>query len=191
MNIIEKLNKMELKNLQNIDYTKLLTKVKGRPDLLITIGAIVAAVFISSKIYIHNSGKMDSTKKEIKALEEKITAINNYKQKEEELKQFVSHIPEPINGNNLMNLLTDLAVKRQIQIESFSPSADRNTPLSDMSGLILNLSSDDYKNLWLFIHDIEQSAYPIHIHRLKASSNQGSKLSMQLEIVAVNLEKHE
>jgi Tfp pilus assembly protein PilO len=130
-------------------------------------------------------------------LEEKTAGLDNYKKSQAELKEFIAQIHEPINEDNLMNLLTDFAVKRQIQIESFSPSQRKNTPLHETAGLTLNLSAGDYKNLWLFIHDIEESAYPIHIGACRISrsdqgsnsNREGSQFKVQLEIFSVSLKK--
>jgi len=188
--IINKLNKINVNDLKNIDHVKLLNSIKGRPDILLITAAVAAALLGSCKIVGQSQGEMKSTKEKIRVLEEKVTAIKDYKSSQSQLQEFTSQIPEPVDGDSLMNVLTDFASKRQIKIESFSPSKSRSETLYDTASLQLNVVSEDYKNLWLFIRDIEDSNRPIHIKRLKTSpSAAGSKISVQMEIITVNLKK--
>ena len=202
MDIIEKLNKINVKELQNIDYQKLLANIKTRPDIIIIAIAVAGTIFFCSKIYGDNQTKITTARTEIKNLEKKIEAIEKYKKRQDDLQGFVTQIPGPISEDNLINLITDFAVKHHVQIESFSPANKGTMPLYETAGLNLNLSVKDYKNLWLFIHDIEESAYPIHIGRWRASleggqtqtergqlPHQEEKLLVQIEIVSVNVKK--
>lgn len=202
MNIIEKLNKIDVNDLKNIDYQKLLVGIKGRPDIMIIAAAVIGALLACSKIYGNNQHEIRAAREEITSLEDKISSIEEYKKSQAELQNFIAEIPEPVNEDNLLTLITDFAVKRQIQIESFSPTQKEKAPLHETSGLNLFISATDYKNLWLFINDIETSSYPIRVERWHASiggttgtqpqaKEEGIRIQVQLEIASVNVTKSE
>ena len=80
----------------------------------------------------------------------------------------------------------------KLAIESFLPAPGRGGALYEMAGISLNISANDYKNLCLFIHDIEEAPQPIHINKLKLTpSAEGTEIGVQLEIALVNLKKHD
>jgi hypothetical protein len=195
MNIIEKLNKIDVKELQTIDYAKSFNKLKSQPEVIVSAAVILVAIFLSFKIYNNTQDEMKSEQRKIKALEEKIAAYEGYKNAQADFNKFIEKIPQPISDDNLMNLLTDFADKRKVRIESFSPLGGKNSPLADTSGLSLIMSTEDYKNLWLFIHDIEESNSPIYISRLKILPAEGkegastTKIGVQLDVISVNIKK--
>lgn len=202
MNIIEKLNKIDVNDLKNIDYQKLLGGLKGRPDIIIIAVAVIGTILACSRIYSNNQNVIRTARAEIINLENKISSIEKYKKSQTELENFVAEIPEPVNEDNLMTLITDFAVKRQVQIESFSPTQKEKAPLHETNGLNLFISATDYKNLWLFINDIETSSYPIRVEKWHASVGsstdtrqqpqpEGIRIQVQLEIASVNVTKNE
>ena len=157
------LNKIDIKDLKNIDYVKLAQVIKKRPDALINTVAIVGLLFFTFQFYTKRQIEVSKLKKEITASESKLEIIEIYNQTQTGLKEFMADVPKKITADDLINLVTDFAVASNVQIESFSPAKKQSESLYDLTSIILNISADDYKSIWLFIHNIEKSEYAVRI----------------------------
>jgi len=163
MNISDLL-KLDIKDLQKIDYKKLVEELRKRPDALINIVVVLITAIIFFNLTSSHQKESKKLKRDIKKLTEKVEEIDRFNKAQQELDSFLDTLPGALPEDEFVNTLTDLAVKRNIQIESFSPTNTKSTPFSDTITIELNLSLDSYKNLWLFIHDIENSQYALKIN---------------------------
>ena len=168
MNLAD-LSKIDIKDLQKIDYAKLLQDLKKRPDILISIVFVLATLSFSVNAFTKKKGELSSLQQEVSKLEEKIKVIDSYEAVKKELTDFLANIPEKILENDLINKVTDFAVSRNVQIESYTPMSKQSSPLYDLTSIDLNVSAPDYKNVWLFMNDIEKSKYAIRVENWAGS----------------------
>lgn len=159
------LSKLDIKDLKNVDWRKALDQFRSRPDLIVNALAVIITFFLCINFYSKRQNEIKNVKYEISMLEGKIGAIDEYDIIKAELDQYVANIPQPISEDQLINQITDYAVARNIQIQSFSPAKKQTQPLYDLTSIILKVTADDYANLWLFINDIEKSPYTMRVER--------------------------
>lgn len=165
MNLNE-LSKLNINDLQKLDYKAIAKDLKKRPDILAILGVIVLSLIICLNIYAGRQNELHGLKSKAGLLENKIKIIDEYDAAQKELKEFHATLPEKLSENGLINTITDLTTARNIRIESFSPSGTTNLPLYTTSEFSLKVTAQSYKNAWLFIYDIEKSPYSIRIDRL-------------------------
>lgn len=198
---LAKLSKLDIKDLQKIDYKQLLQDLRKKPDLAICIVAGLLTVLFCLQTFSKGMMAAEKVKSDIRLMEEKNSALDAYNKSKSDLDEFLNKIPEPITENGLMDKITDLAVARNVQIESFVPTKNQNEPLYTLSSITLNVAARDYKNMWLFIHDIETSPYAIRIEnwtgnmgprsqsgrRREASNPNELWINVRVEVAAVNI----
>jgi len=189
MNLAD-LSRMDIKDLQKIDYKKMVETLRKRNDILINLIIVLLSLILTVNIMSKSGKKIRSIKKEIGKLEKKITVINNLDAVKAELQEFSETIPEALGEDDLATKLTDWAVARDINIVSVSPVKTKEEDLHNTSSIDLNIETDDYAKLWLFVNDIESSPYALRIDRwqIKPSgqyrSQRGSLEPVSLRLLA-------
>ena len=204
MNLAE-LSRLDIQNLQKLDYNKLLRNLAKRPDLMIAIGLVVATLFFSATAFQRRRKELTSLKQEIETLGARLKVMNNYEDIKKQLSDFQTQAPAELMGDDFIKTVTDIAVSHNVQIESYSPAKKQSSSLYDLTSIVLNLSAE-YKNVWTFINDIEKSKYSIRIEnwtgnmdadtrtttRRRISMEEQSQqpwVNVQVEIASINLKK--
>ena len=154
---ISDLNKIDIKDLQYIDYNQILGDLKKKPDVLIGIVAILATLIFSLYFYSNNNKNMKATRAELHIAKQKKDEIDLYNSIQKNFAEFEKSMIKKVSEDNFIKKITDIAVKRKIQILSYSPSSSNKHPLYQLSIISIDVSANTYKDMWLFIHDIEQS----------------------------------
>lgn len=196
MNIIEKLNSMEVKDLQAIDLSEVKEQVLKKPIILVNISLIILALFGIMIIKGKNKQKLTKIKAEITSLQKKISTINDTKVIDDEYAQYVSNFPKPIDKVQFIDQITEIARTNDITIESFSPGKNVKKDFQSIDKLTLNITSENYQNLLGFVYDIENSQYALLIKNFSAhpqrtrrrAQNQTNTLNARLTIESVSLD---
>lgn len=180
MNFLEAYNKLkstDLKEVRNIDYSKILDIIKQSPVYIIVVALIGGTIFLMismiGRVKI-NENKYSQLSQEY---EKKLQAINEDNAAKKVYNEFVNNFPKPLMGNQLVDKVTELASNRGIQILSFTPGSQISN--SYLSSTIFNITvvSPEYNNIILFIDDIEKSRFGIRIERLNAKLNENSVIN--------------
>lgn len=156
--------KMDIKDLQNIDYQKLISSIRKKPDIAISIVIPLLAIFISFNIFAKSTAERRNLSNKNQAMENKLVVLTEYKTAESELQTFLESLPSKITENDFVNTITDFAVKNNIEIESFSPAQNKSDPIYDLTMINLSANTKNYKDAVHFISDIEKSKANIRIN---------------------------
>ncbi len=196
LKILKNLSNLQINDLKNINYQKYLKDLRKKPGVLINLGLIAFALIFSGYTFKKSQHSVKSTRTEISNLENKLKTMETYNETQKTLKDFLDNLPPRITEDDLINLLTDFAQERNIQIESFSPAKRQSSQYYDLSSMILQTRVENYKDLWLFINDIEESPYALRIENWSGSFTGGGRqqgqtsanetIQIVLEIAAIN-----
>lgn len=161
---------MDLVGLKNLDVKKLDPKeiqktLTNRQDIFVNILVTLATFFFMFQIVSGKQAESKLLKSRISNLEKKIESINKNKQSVKELEEFTSTLPDGVPGNLIVDKLTDFAEKRGVQIVYVSPTETEIKNHFDRTSVNVNLTAKSYKDLWLFIYDIETSPDNLRIDR--------------------------
>ena len=175
------LDKIDLKNIKNILNIAIIQDFIFRYQTSLLNGAIIIVTLIVVIFSLYTTRKQARhLKTQITDLEKKIEAISKQKVTLKELDDFIDTSPKSIPSNKLINLLTDLSVKRKVQIGSISPAKTVTKTLYNLTNLDLSVTANTYQDLGFFIYDIEHSPHAIRIEKWSASlSGRSSRASSQ------------
>ncbi len=149
------LSHLELKDLQKLDYKKLLGDLKKRKDIFASVLIGGLAFLIVINIFAKGFKEAGKLNGEAKKLELKLAAVESYNRTKKDLAEFLEKVPPPIHEDKLVNQIMDFAEMYNIHIGSISPVTTSKKGLYEKSSVSLNISANNYSSLWLFINDIE------------------------------------
>ncbi len=196
MNIIEKLNSIDVKDLQNIDLTEVKEHVLKKPIILMNISLIILTLFGIISIRTSVKQKLEKIEAQITSLEKKIVTIKETEVVNQEYQKYVLNFPKAIDRVQFIDKITEIARTNDIKIKSFSPGKNELKGIQNIDKLKLEIISENYQNLLGFVYDIENSPYALLIREFSANpqtlrrkvQNQNSALRAQLTIESVRLE---
>ena len=83
--------------------------------------------------------------------------------------------------DQLIDKISALATNHNIQIQSFSPAEETNGDFWQLSNLSINISCRKYKEVILFIQEIENLPYAIQIQKWSGKGKEGSSRNLNRE----------
>lgn len=166
--VLESLRNFNVKDLQNIDAQQLGDMLRQRLDILlnsvlilVTIGAMAIAVKGCAK-------KSQTLTWEIKQQEERVEVVKESARLHGEYSTFLESFRKPVLVDQLINKLSEFAGARQVQILSFSPIKEKSDDYIKVAGVQINIVSENYKNIVLFMKDVEDAPYALRVGQWSA-----------------------
>lgn len=162
---------MDLKELsqfdvRNIDFFDIQRRLTQRVEYLLYAGVGVVTLIIMLNVFFTNKVKVNLLQTEINTLVEKDEYIADYEDSKEALDNFINSLPQGSTEiDNIMNILHETAVMRNVAITSFNPKGEKNSDIYDMVMLEIGVSASNYSNLVLFMEDIENSDSNLRIEK--------------------------
>ncbi|MCB9771978.1 MAG: type 4a pilus biogenesis protein PilO [Candidatus Omnitrophica bacterium] len=158
------ISKLDVKDLQNIDFQKILKDARQRPDTAIAFAVPILALFICFNIFTKSQNERRIVTTKIKEMEAKVKLVDEYNTAQEEFQTFLDTMPAKITEDEFITKITDFAVKNHVQIESFSPAQNKSDPIYDLKLINLTANAQDFNDMGHFIQDIENSGLSIRIN---------------------------
>ncbi len=167
-NIVASLRNINIRDLQNIDARQLGDMLYQRLDIVLNIVLVLVTIAATTVIAGGNGKKTEMLTYEIKQLEDRTEAVKEAGRLKGEYSAFIENFPKPIVMDQLTNKLSEFAANRQVQILSFSPVKEKSDDYIKIVGVEINISSDNYKNIVLFMKDVEDAPYALRVQRWSA-----------------------
>ncbi|MCK5179365.1 MAG: type 4a pilus biogenesis protein PilO [Candidatus Omnitrophica bacterium] len=167
---LKDLNSINVKDLQNIDWDRVKDRIQSQPDLLINILLVIVTFAVLFSTFNTYTKTAKTSKAETIALQKRLVALKKFEAAKKEHSDFLKEIPKAIASDQLIQTLSELAIQRDIQILSFSPAKKRSNALVNLTSVVVNVASKDYASIILFVHDIEESSYPVRVESWSGSS---------------------
>ncbi len=192
MNIIKQLSEIKLEDLKSLDAAQIKERILSRPDLLVTVVLIGLTIYAGIFIYSGKKLKYELLKNEEKKLQEKMQIVDGIKTAEAKFKNFTDNFSKAIPSDQLVDKLSEFAVNRNVQILSFSPAEEKQNDYAKLTSVRLNITSESYENVVLFIKDIESAPYALRVDKWSGSmttnTDQKKKDDQVENIINANLE---
>ena len=163
------LDKFDIKNIKSLLEVGSIQDFILRRQVLLSKGLIIIITLVVVLLSLSVTRKQArNLQTQITDLQKKIEAISKQKDVLKEAKDFVGAFPKAVPSNKLINILTDLSVKRNIQIGSISPAKTVSKSLYDLTTIDLTVSANTYQDLGFFIYDVEHLPHAIRIEKWSA-----------------------
>ncbi|HQO58065.1 MAG TPA: type 4a pilus biogenesis protein PilO [Candidatus Omnitrophota bacterium] len=166
---LKELSKLDIKDLNKIDYGKWGDQLKKNPEQLATAIIIIGAIVFSAHFYINKKMELRRVKIQINELLKKKVAMTEYNDAKKNHDDLLNNLPQGLSADALANALTTMAIHRGVRLESFSPDKKIDEPLYELTSINLVIISKEYDNIFLFIHDIESSQYNLRIEDFQST----------------------
>lgn len=172
--VMEKLKGLDLKELQNIDADQVKEAIRRRPDILITALLIVVTFAVTLQAVKAYGRKSKTLAWEIKKMQERTAALDESRRLKEEYETFMKNFPEAVLVDQISGRISEFAANRHVQIVSFSPEKEKNDEYIRVRGVRLEVATADYRNLVLFVKDIEDAPYMMRIEKWTGRIKEGA-----------------
>jgi len=197
---LKDLSNIDINDLKNIDIRGVQNNIRNRPDIVINVLLIVVTILASIFIYTKQKTEAKKLKNDIEKSEKKLAAVKLRNKIEEEHDTFLSTFPESLNVDEFITMISDYAVNRNIQIQSFSPTKRSNYQFSWVESTSVSISAENYKDIVLFVQDIENSEHNVRIAiwngtlgrkktRRRGAPSGNNTVSAKLKIESVGIKK--
>lgn len=167
-NWVASLRNININDLRNIDAQQLGEMLRQRIDIVLNITLILVTMVATVLIVTASGKRSEMLTWEIKQLEERGEAVKESERLKGEYSAFLESFPEPILTDRLINKLSEFAADRQVQVLSFSPVKEKSDNYIKVAGVQINVSSDNYKNIVLFMKDVEDAPYALQVGQWSA-----------------------
>lgn len=158
------ISKMDINDLQNINYEKLFKDIRQKPDKIIGVSACLLAVFLSFNIFNKTQTKKRAYQIKTFEMEEKSKIIDEFNTAQADLKNFLTSVPPKLTENEFINKITDIAVSHNVKIDSFSKNEDNTLSNHSLISLEISALVSTYEDLYQFINDIETANSSIRVN---------------------------
>ncbi len=163
------ISKLDIKDLQNINYQKILTDIRKKPDLAISIAFPLIALFICFHLFTKSQADSKLLLNKNIEMEGKLKIVEEYLQTDTQLKEFIKNQPAELSENQFYNMMTDFATQNHIKVESFTPSQNKADPTCDLISINIKANTKNFSDVGRFIKSIENSSSNIRIDSWTAS----------------------
>ncbi|MCD4779375.1 MAG: type 4a pilus biogenesis protein PilO [Candidatus Omnitrophica bacterium] len=193
MNLLKKLNSIDMQDLKNIDVGQLVDLLRSRVDLLANVIVVLLTIILAVYWPIQSLKQKKDNQSSINQYKEKQDILDQHAVIESDYNAYVETFPKSVSSDQLTNIISIMAVKNSVQIVSFSPAQRNSNDYRDIINVRIQIASEDYANIILFVKDLEASEYSMRVERWISDSartiynEQGSMIKADLEIASVSL----
>lgn len=153
---ISDLANLDVKDLQNIDYSALFKELKKKPDIIIELVCVIITIALCFYVYNNKKDEFKILSKTFTDLEQKSVIYDEILKGQETLKNLQAAVPEELSESQIIEIITSTAKKPHIKINSFSPVVKTSHTVNSMLTLTLEFKMASYENLLEFIYLLEQ-----------------------------------
>ena len=187
---LQDFKKIDINDLKNLDFAKILEEILAKPDMAANAALVILSLFVMFQIFNGRQGEIKTLKGKLEQLEKKGAVIETYHATQKQFTAFISNLPKGVPEDTVIEKLTDFAANHDVQILSFSPAKMESKKFYDKVIVNLNIISKNYKNLCLFVNDIENSPYALRLERWggfmeEAEKNNTPAIHAQITVASI------
>lgn len=164
---VEKLRSIDVNELgamiKNINWLQVKDSLTSKPHIIINTALIIGTIFLTIGTYTKYKRQTLSLKREIPALEFKLSTLKEKDQLQAKYDDFFKTLPQPISGDQLIDTVSDLAIKNNVQILSAPETQKNSNDFSELAVARLQISADNYTDIVNFIKEVETAPYLIRV----------------------------
>lgn len=155
----------DIKDFKNIKLGDVRSQFQSRPMAGLKVVLVVLAAGILLYGLSMGNKRKQALMNELGEKQKKFQIFQNLQTIKADHDLFFKNLPQMIEQDNLMKVISDLAEKHDIQIESFSPNQRKFNDLVKANVVELSVTAERYENLADFIESIEKSPYFLRVEK--------------------------
>lgn len=172
-------------DLKNIDVNQLVSILSEHQVTLINLGLIIGSLLLVGGMFNDNRVKAQGIRLQMSQVQDKLVAIKSRDAAAKDLDKFKSSLPKRLNEFELTTLISNYAKLYHVSIPSLSPAESVDMGLYDAINVKFDASADNFKNMMLFLRQIEKSEYPLRINSWSGHELENGTIFFDIEVSAI------
>jgi len=146
-----------------LSWNSIKERVLSNPMPIIFALAMIITLISVSKAHSIHKNVIKTRKTEVSELRKRAEKVTIYETTQKHYRDFLDNVPEAISESKLIEMLSEIAIARNVQIISFSPVSTKGNNYIDLTSVGITIASEDYADTIRFVNDIENSPHSIRI----------------------------
>jgi Tfp pilus assembly protein PilO len=196
-----KLSQIDIKDLKNINVAQIKEILQSRLDILLSVALIAGTILATTYIYTSQQNKAQRLNNDVRMMSETLDAVKINKEAQKKFDDFLAIVPKSIEYDDLVELLSEFAVDHNVRILSFSPAQEKTTDFVVITSVNVDVSSEEFKDIVLFLKGIEDAPYTLRVDKFSASmatpafqqrggpAPESNKIEAEITIASIKLKK--
>ena len=161
-------------DLKDLDLAQIKDNLLERKDLLINIGLVVGTVALCFFIFNNNRNVAATAQAKVVEMLGKTDVIVQHHKSLDKIKKFKEQFPAPLNENDIVDLVTNSAIKDKVQILTYSPAQETNSGIYSRLTMQYSFIAMDYANMIQFLYDIEHTPNALRVENWNGTVDSGN-----------------
>jgi len=171
--------------LQSMDMAQFADALTENQNTLFKGILVVGSVALGVMMFNDHHAKEIALKTKMTQMQQKLDTIKSRDAAIKDLDDFKASIPKKINEFELITLISDYTKIYNITISSLTPAESKDMGLFDLINVSFDLKADNYKDMMLFLREIEKSNFSLRINSWSGHEEDDGKMIFVIEISAV------
>jgi len=148
---------------ENQNWESVKERVLNNPTPIICVVAIMITIVSVFFAYDVHKSITETRKTEVSELQKQVEEVSIFENTQKQYHDFLANAPKAISGSKMIEMLSEIAIARNVQIISFSPVSKKSDGHVNITNVGITIASENYADTIRFIHDIEKSPHSIRI----------------------------
>ena len=159
---LNKLNS-QLSTIKDMDVAQLIAIAKEHQNSLIKLVLIMGSLLMAGGMFHDHRIKDQNLRTQLSQAQEKLEVLKARDGVIGDLNNFKSSLPQKLNEFELITLISNYAELHHVTITSLLPAESKDMGLYDIINISFNATSDNFKDMILFLRKMEKSNSPLII----------------------------
>ena len=160
-----------------LSWESIKERVLSNPTPIICVLAIMITIASVSYAYGIHMDVTETRETEVSELRKQVEEVSIFESTQKQYRDFLANVPEAISGSKMIEMLSEIATARNVQIISFSPVSKKSDGYINITNVGITIASENYADTIRFIHDIEKSPHSIRIGKWSGNLKMPTRVS--------------
>lgn len=195
---IQDLAKIDINDLKNLDFAKIQEDILAKPDIAVNVALVLLSIFIMFQFYNGRQAEIKTLMGKLEELNKKVTMVDTYYATQKQLNEFKTDLPKGINEYKMIEELSNFASNRNVKISSYTPASRESKKYFDKVIVNLSVSTHSYKDMCMFVNDIENSDYALRLDNWHGSMEdagettaENGNINAQITVASINFKNEQ
>ena len=187
LNIMLNLDKLnsQFNDLKDLDVAELINILKEHQNSLIKLVLIMGSLLMVGGMSNDHRIKDQNLRTQLSQAQEKLEVLKARDGAIGEFNNFKSSLPKKLNESELITLISNYAELHHVTITSLLPAESKDMGLYDIINISFNATSDNFKDMILFLRKMEKSNSPLRVSSWSGHQEEKGKITFEIAMSAV------
>ncbi len=181
---LDKLNSV-YNSIKDLDPAQIIKAIREHLNSFIKLVLILGSLLIVGVMFNDHRIKDRDLRDRRAQAQKKLEVLNARDAAIRDLNNFKSSLPRKLNEFELITLISNCAQSHHVTITSLSPAESKDMGLYDVINVNFSAASDNFKDMMLFLRNIEKSNFPLRVDSWSGRAAENGKTTFEIEMSAV------